>query len=190
MERLFKIMTPEEEAQEEADREAELYLERNEHLELDIPKSENEMLVEILENTQKVKTVIVDKVEKAEKAKAEKAEKSKSAKSKAEAKFKMVGTKLNEVELKEFETKLDTLDTNSSQYFKKLIKFDLIGNEELLKRQEKSIEDYKLKYENELSKVLILNKDKEALEAVIKQKQTELDKELTKTFMERLRALF
>jgi hypothetical protein len=148
------------------------------------------ILEEILENTKTVKAVVVEKEEKIQKAKAEKAEKSKSAKAKAEAKFKMVGTKLNESELIKFNAKLEDLGINASKYFKGLINFDMVANKELIERQEKSIEDYKLKYEAEQNKVRLLNNDIDKFKEVISSLKTELDKELTKTFWDKIRALF
>jgi len=141
------------------------------------------ILEEILENTKTVKKVMVEKFEK-------KPQQEKSAKQKAEAKFKMVGTKLNPKELEEFETKLETLEINSSQYFKKASKFDFEANEELIKRQEKSIEEYKKYYETEKKKVGLLNSDIKTLEDTISSLKVQLDKELTKSFLERIRALF
>jgi|GEM_PF-3976880 len=190
-ERLYKIMTPEEEAIEEANLEAELYLERNEHLVLDTPeKSEKEMLNEILENTKTVKTVIVEKFEK-------KPPKEKSAKQKAEAKFKMVGTKLNPKELEEFEAKLERLDINPSQYFKKASKFDFEENKELIERQEKAIQEYidKLNlFEEDLKKKKTKMNEQDTkiktLEDTISSLNTQLDKELNKTLWQRIRALF
>lgn len=77
-----------------------------------------EILNQILENTEEVKAVIIKP----------KREKKESAQRKAEAKFTRVGTKLNEESMKVFNEKLNELDLNQSQYIKKLIENDLNKN--------------------------------------------------------------
>lgn len=81
---------------------------------------QTDILEKILDNTEQVKTVIVKKV----------AKKEKSAKAKAEAKFKRVGTKLNEAEYSKFEATLQELGLNQSQYIKKLLEQGLTSQEE------------------------------------------------------------
>lgn len=145
--------------------------------------NEKEMLNEILENTKTVKNVVVEKFEK-------KPPKEKTAKQKAEAKFKMVGTKLNPKELEEFEAKLAALDLNASQYFKKASKFDFEANEELLRQQDKSIEEYKKQLHKEKEIVRMLNSDISNFKGEISTLKAKLDKELNKTLWEKIRALF
>lgn len=162
------------------------------------------ILEEILENTKTVKKVVVDKVEEAEKKKKEKAEKAKTAKQKAEAKFKMVGTKLNEQELTELNIELERLGLNQSQYFKKLIKGEIeIDNDKKIKQEEllkgysvrvDTLENEIVERRKEIDELEIKNNNLKAqinsLEAQKHQIQSELDKEITKSFFERLRALF
>jgi predicted DNA binding CopG/RHH family protein len=80
-----------------------------------------DMLKKILDNTTTVKTMITNKKE----IEFKKEEKSKNAKQKAESKFKMVGTKLNESQLEIFKSRLNECGLNQSQYIKKLIESDL-----------------------------------------------------------------
>jgi len=174
--------------------------------------NENEMLIEILENTKQVKTVVVDKEVKLQKAKEEKAEKAKSAKSKAEAKFKMCGTKLNPEQVENLNAKIEKMGyENYSQFFKMCVSFDFENDSELIERQAKTLEQYlknneALKKNNEILKNndLITKKNNEtikkncenikgriqSLEDTIKQKEDELERLHSLSFFERLRALF
>jgi len=103
--------------------------------------NEKEILNEILENTKTVKTVVVEKFNK-------KPKQEKSAKAKAESKFKMVGTKLNEKELEELNIKINKLDyENYSQFFKMCCRYDFEKTNAL-----------KAKYINLENKVINFNK--------------------------------
>ena len=152
------------------------------------------ILEEILENTKAVKVVVVEKEEKLQKAKSEKAEKAKSAKQRAESKFTKIGTKLNESELEIFQAKLEAVGKNQSQYIKQLISFDLVANEELIKRQEQSITEWKNVSDNQLANMELVAEDNnikiKTLEDTISSLKVQLDKELTKSFMDKIRALF
>jgi hypothetical protein len=125
-------------------------------------KFENEQILrEILENTEKVKTVVLKndgKIEK--KSKIEGEEKTphnkkteKTAQQRAVAKFKRVGTQLNETELAQFEEILKENNTNANAYIKSLIFEDKTPNvdiqriEDLLLKQKKLIEEQKIKIE-------------------------------------------
>lgn len=159
--------------------------------------SNERILEEILENTKTVKKVIIEKEEILEKKKADKVARSKNAKSKAESKFKMVGTKLNETELADFNTKLESLGVNTSQYIKRLISFNVEENKELILRQEKSIEEYKNSSERERNKIEELNTKIETLEGKVRSLESDkntlkvkLDEEVGKSFYQRIRALF
>jgi len=87
----------------------------------------NKLLSEILENTE----IIKENTTKPKKTKKEKKEM--TPQQKASAKFKRVGTQLNENELKLFEDHLFLLDTNANAYIKKLI-FNDINKKPLLHR--------------------------------------------------------
>jgi len=76
--------------------------------------NETKMLKEIHE-----KIVIIPSIKQNNKEKLE--EKEKTPKQKAEEKFKRVGTKLNQEDLKKFEIKLKEKDMNQSSYIKYLI---------------------------------------------------------------------
>lgn len=81
-------------------------------------KEQNEILNQILENTEEVKKVIV----KPKKIKTE------TAQRKAENKFIRVGTKLNEEDMITFNEQLQNKNINQSQYIKTLIEKDLNKN--------------------------------------------------------------
>lgn len=97
------------------------------------------VLNEILENTKVTKEIIVTGKEKEEIKTQQKKEKAKTAKQKAEAKFTRIGTKLNEDDMQKFNTKLQDLGLNQSQYFKKLIEDD--NNIEDLKQTIKDLKE-------------------------------------------------
>ena len=125
------------------------------------------ILEEILENTKTVKSVIVDKVEAEEKKKAEKKEKAKSAQQKAESKFKNVGAKFNQEEQSNIDERIKELNTNQSQYIKKLVEADLITKtvslDEMVKEDKKEpesllndmVKSYELKLEEVKSELYI-----------------------------------
>jgi len=164
------------------------------------------ILEEILENTKAVKVVVVEKEEAIQKKKAERLEKSKSAKQKAEAKFVRIGTKLNEAEMKKFNSELERLGLNQSQYIKKLLNGELTPNEEkeeiiesedLLKgfsvrvdNLENEIIELNSKIEYKDNLISSINTDKSNLEADRNNLKAQLDKELTKSFWSKVRALF
>ena len=164
------------------------------------------ILVEILENTKQVKNVVVEKELKIQKAKEEKAKKAKSAKSKAEAKFKMCGTKLNPEQQEILNAKIEKMGyKNYSQFFKMCVDFNFENDSELIERQSKTLDQYLknneiLKSNNEILKSKIEKEEKkneslirisqeeikkrsieiEALKATVKQKEEELGKELNR----------
>lgn len=113
---------------------------------------DKKILSEILENTEKVKKVILEDLEKKEieeKAKIEKKQKLQTSQLKAIAKFKRVGTQLNEEEKKRFDKILEENDTNANAYIKKLI---FGGVESVVEGivEDKSLEEVeKLKEENQ-----------------------------------------
>lgn len=83
-------------------------------------ENEKNILEQILENTQEVKQVVV---------KEPKEKKELTAQQRAQAKFKKVGTQLNESEQERFKAILEAKNTNASAYIKKLI---FSGNESVL----------------------------------------------------------
>ena len=147
----------------------------------------DEILNEILENTKKTKELVVKKFEK--KAEAEATEE-KTPKQKAEAKFKMVGTKLNPTELEAFTEKIEALGLNTSQYFKKAVAFDFISAAEQLEKQKTAIDELE-RQKNELENLNHEQDEKiKALNNELKEKNEAISKEKNKGFIEKLLNLF
>jgi hypothetical protein len=113
------------------------------------------ILTQILENTNAVKKIICKKKETSEKVeeieKEEKPKKEKTAKQRAEEKFKMVGTKLNQKDLKRFEQILEDNNTNASKYIRELIFDTSKGQEsdivEELEELRNKVKDYEEQWE-------------------------------------------
>lgn len=134
-------------------------------------ENNEKILSEILENTKKVKEVVVKKFDKPKKN-----ENEKTAKQKAEAKFKMIGAKFNQQKQAEISKRIEELGVNTNTYIKNLVERDLAGkivDEELFN-----------KYKEELRKK---TEQINILKGKLKQKEEELIKISNRSLFEVLR---